>query len=101
MVATHLTDAPLIVCQYIWNHSSQRGLRGQIRPKLASQEVKTDHPGHKTEWLSSLVVKFVAAGRTHCVPSSEAFSKSMNPLIIWTRLEQSKSAINKRGNPSK
>ena len=34
------------------------------------------------EWLSSLVVKFVVAGRTHCVPSSEAFSKSTYPLII-------------------
>ena len=34
------------------------------------------------EWLSSLMVKFVVAGRTHCVPSSEAFSKSTSPLII-------------------
>ena len=90
MVATHLTDALLIVCPYIWNHSSQHGLRGRIRPKLASQEVKTDHPGHKTEWLSSLVVKVVAAGRTHCVPFSEAFSKSTNPLIIWHVLNNRK-----------
>ena len=70
MATTHLTDAPLIVCHYIWNHSSQRGLRGRIRPKLASQEVNTDHPGHKTEWLSLLLVKLVAAGWTRCVPSS-------------------------------
>ena len=73
MAATHLTDATLIVCQYIWNHSSQGGLWGRIRPILASQEVKNDHPGHKMEWLSSLMVKFVAAGRTRCVPNFEAF----------------------------